>query len=159
MTGVEALAEALLARGLTLAVAESCTGGLLGATLTALPGSSRWFAGGVIAYRNEVKTDVLGVDAELLRHEGAVSASVATAMADSARQRCHADIGVGITGIAGPSNEGSSKPVGLIHVCASSASAHADAVLNEDRGRQANRTAAVDAALRVCLDVLTQSER
>ncbi len=97
-----AAGAALASRGWTVAVAESCTGGLLGAVLTAVAGSSGYFRGGVIAYDNSLKTGLLDVDAGLLGGRGAVSAEVAMAMARGARRRLGADVGVGITGVAGP---------------------------------------------------------
>lgn len=106
----------LTSRGATLAVAESCTGGLLGARLTSVPGSSRYFLGGVIAYANEAKTALAGVPPALLRQWGAVSAPVATRLAQGVRRRLQADLGVSITGIAGPGGGTRSKPVGLVFV-------------------------------------------
>ena len=113
---VELLAVDLQRQGLTLAVAESCTGGGLAARLTERPGSSRWFLGGVIAYSNSAKQDLLGVDNRLLERHGAVSAEVAAAMARGVRRRLGSDLGVAITGIAGPDADGTDKPVGLTHV-------------------------------------------
>lgn len=103
-------------RGLTLAVAESCTGGLLGHRLTLVSGSSEYFLGGVIAYSNEIKTRVLGISYEVLRKEGAVSDTVARLMAMSVRGRFNSDLGIGITGIAGPKGGSDEKPVGLVYV-------------------------------------------
>src|SRR5579863_10776814 len=107
------LGRALAEAGLTVAVAESCTGGLLGAALTAVPGSSRYLRGGVIAYANEVKTALLGVPEPLIAQAGAVSAEVAEAMAAGVRAATGADIGLGITGVAGPGPDGPGKPAGL----------------------------------------------
>jgi nicotinamide-nucleotide amidase len=98
----------------TLSVAESCTGGLLGARITAIPGSSDVFLGGVIAYANEVKVGLLGVPEPLLREHGAVSEPVALAMAKGARLRTGATIGIGLTGIAGPGGATPGKPVGTV---------------------------------------------
>ena len=108
--------ERLTATGLTLAVAESCTGGLLAGALTDLPGSSAFFLGGVVAYSNQVKESELDVAGEVLRRHGAVSEEVARAMAVGVRHRLGADLGVSVTGIAGPGADGTDKPVGLTHI-------------------------------------------
>ncbi len=100
--------------GLRIAVAESCTGGLLGGRLTDVAGSSEWFVGGVVAYANAVKIETLGVASALIDTHGAVSEPVARAMAEGACQRLHADVGVGITGIAGPTGGTADKPVGTV---------------------------------------------
>jgi competence/damage-inducible protein CinA-like protein len=104
-------------RGLTVATAESCTGGLLAARLTERPGSSAWVLGGVTAYANSAKEQLLGVPAEVLAEYGAVSPEVAVALAEGARARFGADIGVGITGVAGPGGGTPDKPVGTVHIC------------------------------------------
>jgi nicotinamide-nucleotide amidase len=104
------------ARDATVAVAESCTGGMLGMRLTAIPGSSRTFLGGIIAYANEVKTRELGVPAEVIAEHGAVSEAVARAMATGVRLRFGSTIGLGITGIAGPDGGTPEKPVGTVWV-------------------------------------------
>jgi nicotinamide-nucleotide amidase len=110
------LLQACRERKLTIGVAESCTGGLLGARLTAVPGSSAVVQGGVIAYANDVKERLLGVTADLLREHGAVSESVVRAMAAGARQAANANIGIGITGIAGPDGGTPAKPVGTVWI-------------------------------------------
>ncbi len=104
-------------RGWTVATAESCTGGLLAARLTERPGSSAWVLGGVTAYANSAKEQLLDVPAEDLARHGAVSPEVAVALAEGARARFGADIGVGITGIAGPDGGTPEKPVGTVHLC------------------------------------------
>jgi len=111
-----AVGRLLRERGLTLAAAESCTGGLLGDRITDVPGSSDYFQGGVISYSNQAKVDLLGVPEALLAEHGAVSEPVALAMARGARERLHADIGLGITGIAGPGGGTPEKPVGLVYL-------------------------------------------
>ena len=112
---LESVAGTLLTRkGLSLATMESCTGGLLAATLSNIPGSSAYFKGGVVAYTNEVKV-TLGVDAQLIAQHGAVSPEVAEAMAATARWRLGADIGIGLTGVAGPT-ELEGKPAGTIFI-------------------------------------------
>jgi nicotinamide-nucleotide amidase len=113
-------AEALRQAKLTLSVAESCTGGLVGALLTAQP-TSDVFMGGVIAYANSIKVELLDVDAALLERHGAVSREVAEAMAQGSRARCHTDLGLSLTGIAGPTGGSAEKPVGLVHFAVASA--------------------------------------
>ena len=114
MDHAKALAELLLARGWKLALAESCTGGLVCATLTELSGSSEWFERGYITYSNQAKTECLGVPAELIESHGAVSEPVARAMAQGAQRNAGANIGVSITGIAGPTGGTAEKPVGTV---------------------------------------------
>ena len=112
---IEELVLALCrARGLGLATAESCTGGLVAARLTSVPGSSDVFLGGIVAYANEVKEAELGVPAEVLERHGAVSAEAAEAMARGVRERLGADVGVAVTGIAGPGGGSEAKPVGTV---------------------------------------------
>jgi nicotinamide-nucleotide amidase len=107
-------------RNATVAVAESCTGGLLGERITSVSGSSRYFSGGAIVYSNAVKTDLAGVPADMIERHGAVSREVAAALAEGIRYRCEATFGVGITGVAGPTGGTPQKPVGLVfHALAS----------------------------------------
>jgi nicotinamide-nucleotide amidase len=113
---IDELVAAELA-GRRIALAESCTGGLLAARLTDLPGSSEYVAGGVVAYSNAAKRDLLGVEAELIDSQGAVSPAVAEAMAEGALTRFGADLAVGITGIAGPAGGSEDKPVGYVCIC------------------------------------------
>jgi nicotinamide-nucleotide amidase len=103
-------------RGLTLATAESCSGGMVASRLTAVPGASDVFVGSVVAYANGAKEAGLGVPAELIAEHGAVSAEVAAAMAHGARERLGADVGVAVTGVAGPGGGTKEKPVGLVFV-------------------------------------------
>jgi nicotinamide-nucleotide amidase len=100
----------------TIAVAESCTGGLLQSRLTDIPGSSAWVAGGVVAYSNAAKVLFAGVPPGLIEHHGAVSEPVASALADGIRARLESNIGVGITGVAGPSGGSAAKPVGTVAI-------------------------------------------
>ena len=100
----------------TIAVAESCTGGLVSDKLTNIPGISEYFMEGVVAYSNKAKVEILGVSEDLIRKYGAVSTQVARAMAEGIKKRSSADIGVGITGIAGPTGATKEKPVGLVYI-------------------------------------------
>ena len=143
--------ERLVASQRTVAVAESCTGGLLGAVLTAVPGSSRYMRGGVIAYANDVKVALLGVPEPLIAREGAVSAEVAEAMAAGVRAATGADIGLGITGVAGPAAE-EGKPAGLVFVAIADQHGIRTGRLDGDHGREGNRAAAVRAALRLLIE-------
>jgi len=112
----EVVARALTENRATIAVAESCTGGLLAERLTNIPGSSVYFLGGVVCYSNELKSSLVDVPAELIESKGAVSPEVALALADGIRKRTGATIGVGVTGIAGPGGGTPEKPVGLVHI-------------------------------------------
>jgi len=114
MGTAENLVALLKARSLVCATAESCTGGLVGGAITAVPGSSEVYAGGVVSYSNGVKASVLGVSTADLAREGAVSSCVAAQMAEGARRITGADIAVSITGIAGPGGGSDEKPVGLV---------------------------------------------
>jgi PncC family amidohydrolase len=102
--------------GLTLAVAESCTGGMIGHLVTDVPGSSRVFPGGVIAYGNQPKRELLGVPAETLKAHGSVSAEAAAAMAEGARRALGTDVAVAETGIAGPTGGSADKPIGTVFI-------------------------------------------
>ena len=107
-------------RNATLAVAESCTGGLLAERITAIAGSSRYFLGGAVVYSNALKTELAGVPAEMIERHGAVSREVAAALAEGIRYRCESTLGAGITGVAGPGGGSAEKPVGLVfHAVAS----------------------------------------
>ena len=102
-------------RGATVAVAESCTGGLLTERITSISGSSRYFVGGAVVYSNALKTELAGVPADMIERHGAVSREVAAALAEGIRYRCEATLGVGITGVAGPTGGTGTKPVGLVY--------------------------------------------
>lgn len=120
-----------------IGLAESCTGGLLAGRLTARAGSSAYVAGGVVSYSNQAKTELLGVPAELIERHGSVSPEVARAMADGALHQFGADVGVGVTGVAGPGGGTEAKPVGSVCLCAVTADGAAlarDPVLPGDRG-------------------------
>jgi len=119
----EQVAALLRERGVTVATAESCTGGLLAGRLTDIPGSSDYVRGGIVAYSNEVKISQAGVPAEMIEAHGAVSSEVALALAQGARERLGADIGIGITGVAGPGGGTEEKPVGLVWITVAGAGA------------------------------------
>jgi nicotinamide-nucleotide amidase len=108
--------QLLLARSATVATAESCTGGLLGAALTDVPGSSAWYRGGVVCYADDLKMSLAGVSANVIAAAGAVSEPVAVALAEGACRTCRSTYGLGITGIAGPSGGTRDKPVGTVHI-------------------------------------------
>jgi competence/damage-inducible protein CinA-like protein len=112
----ELVLDAARARGVTLATAESCTGGMVAAELTAIPGSSEVFTGGAVTYSNRLKHELVGVPDEVLAEHGAVSAEAAAAMAQGARSRLGADVAVAVTGIAGPGGGSEEKPVGLVYL-------------------------------------------
>ncbi len=109
----------LTARNLTLALAESCTGGLVGHRITEVPGSSAYFLGGIVAYAYDIKERLLGVKHNTLYDHGAVSAETATELARGARRALRADIGLSVTGIAGPTGGTADKPVGLVYIALS----------------------------------------
>jgi nicotinamide-nucleotide amidase len=137
---------AALLQGRRIGLAESCTGGLLAARLTEQPGASDYVAGGVVAYSNTAKTDLLGVSTTLIEQHGAVSPEVARAMADGARDRFRADIGAGITGVAGPGGGTDAKPVGYVCVCVTTSDGtvvDSDPVLPGDRDEIRDRSVTV----------------
>ena len=103
-------------RKMTMAVAESCTGGLISSRITDLSGSSKFFSMGIVAYSNKIKENILGVSPRLLKKNGAVSKEVALEMAKGARLVANTDIGVGVTGVAGPTGGTKKKPVGLVYI-------------------------------------------
>jgi nicotinamide-nucleotide amidase len=137
----------LQARGRTLATAESCTAGLLSGELTRVPGSSAWFPGGVVVYSNESKVVLAGVDRGTLEAHGAVSAEVARELADGARRACGSDVGVAVTGIAGPGGGTEEKPVGTVHVAVSDADGWTGRRLRLTGDRDLVRRRSVTAAL------------
>jgi nicotinamide-nucleotide amidase len=143
-------------QGLTLATAESCTGGLVAARLTAVPGSSEAFVGGVVAYSNEVKAGELGVPEAVLERHGAVSAEAAEAMAAGARERLGADVAVSVTGVAGPGGGTPEKPVGLVFLHAEGPDGSLARRLDFPGDRDANRGRATAAALHLVRTLLSQ---
>lgn len=149
------LGAALSASGRTVAVAESCTGGLLGGAITSVPGSSLYFSGGVVAYGNRAKSSLLCVPPDLLAARGAVSREVALAMAEGALSLFRADLAIAVTGVAGPGGGTRGKPVGTVWVAVVAAGgvryAHR---FRFPGGREAVRRETVRASLRAAIDVL-----
>jgi len=143
---IEALGALCLSRGIQCAAAESCTGGLLGAYLTRLPGASHWFAGGLVAYDNRVKIQLLGIEPELLHQYGAVSEQVARRMALGVCQLFHVHAAISITGIAGPDGGSPEKPVGLVWIaCALRAVVHAQSFQFQGSREQVRQAACAEA--------------
>ena len=143
-------------RGLTVATAESCTGGLVAHAITEIAGSSAYYLGGFVTYADDIKRDQLGVGAELLAAHGAVSAQVARAMAEGARTRLGTDLAVAITGIAGPGGGSDEKPVGLTYL-ADADSTGVDVRRHLWSGdRSENKRDSAVAALELLLDRLGQ---
>ena len=153
----EVVLDLCRARGWTLATAESCTGGLVAARLTSVPGSSEVFVGSVVSYANDVKERELGVPAETLARFGAVSAETAAAMAAGARARLRADVAVAVTGIAGPSGGTPEKPLGLVHVHAETPDTSHGIEFTYGQDRDSIRRRATVAALHLLRRLLTQS--
>ncbi|MCD6078243.1 MAG: nicotinamide-nucleotide amidohydrolase family protein [Ramlibacter sp.] len=148
------LADALLARGWKLATAESCTGGMIAAACTDLPGSSQWFERGFVTYSNEAKVDALGVDATLIAANGAVSEVVARAMAFGAIRHSLAQASVAVTGVAGPTGGSPDKPVGTVWFGFQVDGRLTSEVRRFDGDRAAIRGATVQHALRRLLELL-----
>ena len=154
-TQAAAVVAASLTRGVMLATAESCTGGLVAGALTAIPGSSAALDRGFVTYSNEAKHDMLGVPADQISANGAVSEPVARAMAEGAVARSRARLAVSITGIAGPGGGSDDKPVGLVHFAVADArGVHHEAHRFGDIGRESVRLASVRVALRLLLERL-----
>jgi len=149
--GLVELAERLqgicLGRGLSVATAESCTGGLAAATITTVPGSSGYFLGGFVTYADDAKVALLGVPAAVLAAHGAVSAQVAIAMAEGARARLGADLAVSLTGVAGPAGGTATKPVGLTYIGLATGEGSEVRRYAWSGDRNANRRAGVEAGL------------
>ena len=148
------IGEVLSQRGWTLAVAESCTGGLLGHRITNISGSSAYFEGGVISYSNEAKESMLDVPHETLVEHGAVSRETALAMANGVRRLLHTDIGVSVTGVAGPTGGTPEKPVGLVYIglAAEGAELCEEHIWHGDRA--ANKEQSAEAALKLILNYI-----
>lgn len=148
-----------VAGGVTVATAESCTGGLVAHAITEVEGSSGHFVGGIVAYSNDVKEAELGVPAETLRSHGAVSAQVARAMADGARFALQSDFAVAVTGIAGPDGGTDSKPVGLTYVAVVGPDGAEVRRFTWPGNRRTNKLASAEAALRLLLEAAQRPRR
>lgn len=144
-------------QGVSLAAAESCTGGIVAARLTSVPGSSEAFLGGVVAYDDRLKRELLDVREELLERHGAVSAEVAEAMAEGAQRRLGADVAVSVTGVAGPGGGSPDKPVGLVYLHASGPKSEQALELHLPGDRDAVRRRAAASSLHLLRRLLTQS--
>ena len=139
-------------KGKTLVTAESCTGGGIGAALTAVPGSSAVYKGGIISYTDWVKENILYVDAQLLATNGAVSSQVAKAMAEGARKALQADIAVSVTGLAGPDGDAFGNPVGMVFIGYSDSMVTDSVACHFSGSREEIRRQAVETALKLVLD-------
>ena len=147
-----------VARGLTVATAESCTGGLVAHLITEVPGSSAYLRGGIVAYADDVKRTALGVPAEVLVAHGAVSAQVALAMADGVRHALGADLGVAVTGVAGPDGGSEAKPVGLVYVAVTGLGTPEVRRFQWSGDRTANKRSSAEAALGMLLERVSVAE-
>jgi len=143
----EAVASLLIQQGKTVAVAESCTGGLLADKLTNVSGSSAYFERGVVSYSNEAKTDLLGVPERTIEENGAVSAETAEAMAEGIRRRAGTDFGLATTGIAGPTGGSPERPVGLVYIGLATEAGVRSKRLRFTKDRRGNKERTVQAAL------------
>jgi len=143
----EVVAEILTTNRANIAAAESCTGGLLAERLTRIPGSSSYFLGGAVCYSNEMKTAWADVPAALIQAKGAVSSEVAIALAEGIRRRVGSTLGVGITGIAGPSGGSEEKPVGTVHIAIASSEGVKERVVHLPGDREMIRLFATQVAL------------
>ena len=150
------IGELLRSQGLTLSVAESCTGGLLGHRLTNVPGSSEYFIGGVVAYSYDAKERVLGVHHNTLYDHGAVSEKTALEMARSARRLFATDLALSVTGIAGPGGGMPDKPVGLVFIALSTRDQEACHRFVWESDRKGNKAYSAQAALEILLTYLSE---
>ncbi len=141
-------------QGRTLCVAESCTGGLLGAELTAVSGASQVFKGGIISYTNEIKQALLGVSADTLARQGAVSAPVAMEMASGARKALNTDFALSVTGLAGPGGDEYGNPVGTVFIGFADNTAALSREFHFSGSREEVRAQAVEAALTLLMEYL-----
>jgi PncC family amidohydrolase len=146
--------EELESHSLTIAVAESCTGGLLGSKITDIPGASRYFLGGIIAYQNQIKETLLNVPHSVIEEHGAVSAQTAEAMARGCRELFKCDIAVAITGIAGPTGGSANKPVGFSYIGLATAKKVTARNFQWQGTRLQNKESLVNAAMKLILSTV-----
>jgi PncC family amidohydrolase len=151
---VKKLAELLISKNMTLATAESCTGGLVGDLITDIPGSSAYYLGGVISYSNESKKGLLGVKQQTLDKYGAVSEQTAREMAEGVRKKFQSDVSVSITGMAGPEGGSESKPVGLTYIAVSSEKTTIAHTYFWKGDRKENKIYSAEAAIKACIDLV-----
>lgn len=149
----ELVVKRLRQKGLTVAFAESCTGGLVSAALTSVPGSSDCFGYGVVTYSNQAKQKLLGVPQEILERFGAVSCQTAKLMASGVRKLAHADMGVSVTGIAGPTGGSAAKPVGLVYIALAKEDLCVCNKFQFQGSREDIRRSTVDEALKMLLNM------
>jgi nicotinamide-nucleotide amidase len=155
---VDRLQSACLAAGSTVALAESCTGGMVAAAITEVAGSSGYFVGGIVSYANDAKRDLLGIDPAILAAHGAVSAQVARAMATGARERFGATLAASVTGIAGPDGGSAAKPVGLTYIGVADADGVDVRRIVWSGDRSANRRDSTIAVLEMLVGRVEQTE-
>jgi len=146
------LQGACIARGLSVAAAESCTGGLVAHVLTEVPGASAYVRGGIVAYADEIKRELLGVPGSVLAAHGAVSAQVAVAMAEGVCRRMGTSLGIGVTGVAGPGGGTDAKPVGLVYVAVAGLGRTTVRRFQWDGDRSANKRDSAQSAIEMLVE-------
>jgi PncC family amidohydrolase len=156
---INKVSDELKKHHVTIATAESCTGGLLAHTLTNVSGSSAYFNRGVISYSNQAKTQLLGIPEKLIQKHGAVSKEVAAAMANAIRQNAQVDYGIATTGIAGPTGGTKDKPVGLVYIAVSTKDSIVVKQFLFSGDRLTNKESTCAASLNLLLEILTQKKR
>lgn len=150
----ERLQHLAITQGVTVGTAESCTGGLVGHAITAVPGSSAYYLGGIISYADRLKVALLGVAASTIDRHGAVSAQTAVAMAEGLRERLACDLAVAVTGVAGPDGGSAAKPVGLTYVAVAGPAGHQVERHTWDGDRAANQERSAEVALTMLIAAL-----
>lgn len=148
------IAQKLKKSHLTLGIAESCTGGLLSKTVTDLPGASKYFKGAIIAYNNDIKASILKINRSLISKYGAVSPEIANKMSEAARKQLNTDIGLSVTGIAGPGGGSKKKPLGLVYISASGKERFLAKKFHFKGSRAIIRKKTVESALQLLREIL-----